>query len=64
MHGVMFFQAVGAASALLIVAFTGLVGWCIGYMNEKKSDGSILPEWGLHALANISAALISMFALV
>jgi hypothetical protein len=28
----------------LVIAFTGTLGWLMGYINEK-ADGSILPSW-------------------
>ncbi|MDY2960370.1 MAG: CPBP family intramembrane glutamic endopeptidase [Hornefia sp.] len=61
MHGVMFFTAVGSFKAVLITVFTGGMGWIMGYINEKKAGGSILPSWGSHALANIFSGVCSAF---
>ena len=62
LHGIMFFSLTGIVKAILIVLFTGLIGWLMGYTNEKKAGGSILPGWCIHALANILSGLISAFA--
>ncbi|WP_040949783.1 CPBP family intramembrane glutamic endopeptidase [Gorillibacterium massiliense] len=61
MHGVMFYSSVGLGAAILIVLFTGAVGWCLGYINEKCSDGSILPGWTIHGMANLFSAAAAMF---
>ena len=62
-HGVMFFKLTGIFQAILIIAFTGGVAWCIGYVNEKKADGSILSGWYIHAIANIFSGVCSAFLL-
>ena len=59
MHGVMFFSQVGAVKAILIIALTGGIGWFMGYINEKKANGSIIPSWCIHACANIFSGLLS-----
>jgi hypothetical protein len=33
----------------------------MGYVNEKKAGGSILPGWGIHAVANIFSGICSAF---
>ena len=63
MHGVMFFGAAGAVKAVLITLFTGLIGWVMGYINEKKAGGSIIPSWSIHAAANIFSGVCSAFLL-
>ena len=62
LHGTMFFSLTGIVKAIMIVLFTGLIGWLMGYTNEKKAGGSILPGWCIHAIANIFSGLISAFA--
>ena len=64
MHGVMFFSAAGPVKAVLITLFTGSIGWLMGYINEKKADGSILPSWSIHAIANIFSGVCSAFLLI
>lgn len=63
LHGVMFFPLIGAIKTLLIIAFTGGIAWCMGYINEKKSEGSIIPGWCIHSVANIFSGLCSAFIL-
>ena len=63
LHGIMFFSAVGIVKALIVIAFTGGIGWCMGYTNEKIAGGSILPSWCVHAIANIFSGICSAFLL-
>jgi membrane protease YdiL (CAAX protease family) len=64
LHGVMLISVVGMSKAIAIIVFTGVVGWTCGYINEKLSDGSILPSWILHGIANLTSAIIDMFSLI
>lgn len=61
MHGVMFFLVAGPLKAVLIVLFTGVIGWFMGYLNEKKAGGSIIPSLIIHSTANIFSGLCSAF---
>ena len=61
MHGVMFFSLVGISKAILIIAFTSSIAWFMGYINEKKANGSIIPSWTIHALSNIFSGLCAAF---
>lgn len=63
LHGAMFFPLVGVLKAGIIIAFTGGIGWCMGYVNEKKAGGSIVPSWLIHGIANLFSASMSMFAI-
>ncbi len=63
LHGAMFFSLTGAVKAVLIILFTGGIGWCMGYINEKKAGGSIIPSWCIHTIANIFSGLCAAFAL-
>jgi membrane protease YdiL (CAAX protease family) len=62
-HGAMFFSLVGPVKAILIILFTGIIGWFMGFINEKISGGSIIPSWIIHAIANIFSGLCSAFLL-
>jgi membrane protease YdiL (CAAX protease family) len=62
-HGIMFFTVTGPVKALLIILFTGIIGWFIGFINEKKAEGSIIPGWIIHSIANIFSGLCSAFLL-
>jgi len=64
MHGIMFFGAAGPVKAVLITLFTGSIGWLMGYINEKKAEGSIIPSWSIHAIANIFSGICSAFLLI
>ncbi len=64
LHGIMFFSLIGPAQALIIVVFTGGIGWSMGYVNEKKANGSILPSWMIHGIANLFSAVVAMSSLL
>lgn len=64
LHGVMFFGSIGAVKAILITAFTAVIAWFIGFVNEKKANGSVLPGWCIHAASNILSGVIAAFALI
>ena len=63
-HGIMFFSTVGVIKAILIILFTGAIGWFMGYTNEKEAEGSILPSWCIHSIANIFSGVCSAFVLI
>lgn len=63
MHGIMFFSAVGMIKAILITLFTGIIAYLMGFTNEKKADGSILPSWCIHSIANIFSGLCAAFSI-
>lgn len=64
LHGFMFFNVLGLIKAIIIVIFTGGVAFAMGYINEKKANGSILPSWFIHASSNIVASFVAMFCLI
>lgn len=64
LHGVMLFSAVGVGKAIIIIAFTGVIGWVMGYINERQSDGSIISSWCLHGIGNTISSIISLFSLL
>jgi len=64
LHGVMFFSRTGIINAVIITLFTALIGWFMGYINEKLAGGSIIPSWMMHGLANSFSAMTMMFQLV
>lgn len=61
MHGAMFIGTVGLWNAVMIVLFTGGVGWVMGWIDEKQSGGSILSSWTLYGIANMISAAAVMF---
>ena len=64
MHGVMFFASVGVLRAILVTLLTGMIGWGLGYLNEKQAGGSICPSWAIHALSNLIAGMCAAFAVL
>lgn len=62
MHGVMFFSLVGTVQAIVILLFTAAIAWFMGYINEKKAEGSIVPSWLIHAVSNIFSGLCAAFS--
>ena len=63
-HGIIFFSAVGILKSMLIILFTGIISWIMGYINEKKANGSILPSWFIHVVANIFSGIFYAFQLI
>lgn len=64
LHGAMFLNLAGLTRTILIIFVTSGIAFAMGYINEKKSGGSILPSWFIHATANLFAAVVAMFSLV
>ncbi|QDQ02669.1 CPBP family intramembrane metalloprotease [Lysinibacillus fusiformis] len=60
-HGFMFFSSTHVIGVLLIVIATSVAGYLMGWINEKKSNGSIISSWMIHSIANITAAFMAMF---
>ena len=58
------FDNLGIVKTIVIILFTGIIAFAMGYINEKKANGSILPSWFIHALSNIFASIIAMFSLI
>ena len=63
-HGILFISIMGIIKTLMIIIFTGTVGCFIGYVNEKKAQGSIIVSWIIHGLANTFSSIISLFLLI
>ena len=64
LHGVTLFNIVGVPISIVVILFTGLIGWLMGYINEKQSGGSIIPSWCLHGIANTLSGLFDDFCLI
>lgn len=63
LHGVLFASVVSLEVTFFIIFFTGAIAAYLGFVNEKKAGGSILPSWLIHALANILSGLVAAFSL-
>lgn len=64
LHGAMFSSLVGVIKAILIIAFTSAIAWFMGYINEKYSNGSIIPSWIIHTISNLFAGMCAAFSLI
>lgn len=61
MHGVPFALATKSLAAfLLLTLLPGLFGWYQGWLNEKRSAGSIIPSWLLHGCMNFLTGVLSL----
>lgn len=58
-HAVGFFGQVGLLTAVPVFCFTGGIAFVMGYINEKKADGSIIPSWTIHTVTNIISGLVT-----
>ena len=64
LHGLMFITILSWHQTLLIILCTGGIAAYLGFVNERKSDGSILPSWIMHALINVVIGSLSAFMLI
>ena len=61
MHGVpIFVKTHNAAALILLTVLPACVGWVLGWLDEKKNGGSIIPSWILHGTINVFTALMSI----
>ena len=61
MHGIPF--GIASGNVLVAVIFTllpGAVGFYMGWVNEKKCDGSIIPSWLMHGITNAVVTCLSL----
>lgn len=63
LHGIMFFSLVSAIESILIIVFTGAIAWFMGYTNESKANGSIIPSWIIHSVSNFVSGICYAFLL-
>lgn len=62
MHGVPFGLATqNIGITILLTALPGLLGFYMGWLNEKKCNGSIIPSWILHGITNTAVTCFSLF---
>lgn len=64
MHGLMFISKVGLLGAIITILLTSMIGWLMGWINEKQSNGSIISSWLLHGCANTLASFIAAFNII
>lgn len=64
MHALMFIQQTDVLIAMVIFAYTSLIAFVLGVINEQQANGSILPSFFIHALANTIVGLLFAFSLI
>lgn len=64
LHGLIFFNYTSLLGVVIITFLTAFNGWLMGLLNEKYSNGSIVPGWIVHGFSNLISAFISMFGLL
>lgn len=61
LHGIPFGVATGNfAVTILLTLIPGAIGWLMGYINEKRFEGSILPSWLLHGTINFITTILAL----
>ncbi|MCD8365651.1 MAG: CPBP family intramembrane metalloprotease, partial [Clostridiales bacterium] len=61
---VMFVEYAGIVKALFIILFTGALAFVMGFINEKRAGGSILPGWAIHFISNLFSGILSLFSVL
>ncbi|MGE7908198.1 CPBP family glutamic-type intramembrane protease [Lysinibacillus xylanilyticus] len=61
LHGLLMFSFIPYGVVVLVVIATAFVGYLMGWINERKSNGSIITSWAIHSIVNLIAAFIAMF---
>ncbi|MCY9548682.1 CPBP family intramembrane glutamic endopeptidase [Lysinibacillus xylanilyticus] len=61
LHGLLMFSFIPFGVVVLVVIATAFVGYLLGWINERKSNGSILTSWAIHSIVNLIAAFMAMF---
>ncbi|MEB2299020.1 CPBP family intramembrane metalloprotease [Lysinibacillus xylanilyticus] len=64
LHGWMFISYIPFGVVVLVVLVTGFAGYLMGWINEQKSNGSIITSWSIHGIANLLASFVAMFNLL
>jgi membrane protease YdiL (CAAX protease family) len=64
LHGILLFQKVSPFMVILVLIFTFMAGWLMGYMNEKIAGGSIIPGWIIHGLVNTVSSFMFLLGYI
>lgn len=64
LHGIMFVNLATIFNTILIITFTSIIAYFMGYINEKKAGGSIILSWIIHGVSNIISSIISLFKFI
>ena len=63
-HGILFFSLYSWYWVIIIITYSAIIGWLMGYMNEKLSSGSIISSWLAHGMVNTLMAFITMMGVI
>lgn len=61
LHGLMIFSFIPFGVVVLVVMSAAFAGYFLGWINERKSNGSILTSWCIHGISNLIASFMAMF---
>ena len=64
MHALMFIQQTDVLIAMVIFAYTSLIAFVLGAINEQQANGSILPSVLTHTLSNTITGLLFALSLI
>lgn len=64
LHGVILLNVISPLLIVLVILFSALAGWIMGYINEYLGNESILPSWVIHSLMNICSSLLIAFNII
>lgn len=64
LHCVMFINITNVFNITVITALTGIASLLLGFINEKKANGSIVLSWIIHGVSNMIASFIALFNLI
>ena len=64
LHGLMFYALVGVVKTILIITLTGAIACLMGCINEKNSNGSIIPSWIIHTVSNLFSGICAAFSII
>ena len=64
LHGLMFYALVRVVKTILIITLTGAIAWLMGCINEKNSNGSIIPSWIIHTVSNLFSGICAAFSII
>ena len=64
LHIILLINIIDVIKLIIILLFTSSIAFYIGYINEKRANGSIIPGWIMHGIANILSSVIALFLLI
>lgn len=61
LHGALLITLTSLFNTVLVIAFTSLAAWLLGYINEHYGNGSIVPSILSHSVVNFITCLFFIF---